>query len=175
MTLFSSFSHFVDLLRFHWYRYVINFSFADQYQIFAALKRPRRWLDLNPGGFSLTELRKQALPTTNGWLKVALLLGILFLSWQCLKRIRGRNKARERGLSHLATERYRRLLALLGKKGLKKRPGETPDEFAQRAEPAKIGLLEEFTSIYQEARFSLHGDLSDRIRRLDRILLEFKK
>lgn len=172
---FSSINYVVDLLRLHWYRYVINFGLADQYRILTALKRPQRWLDFNPRGFSLAELGKRMSLKTDGWLKILLFLLVLFLGWQLLQAVRRRNQADRKDPAHLATERYRRLLAFLARKGLTKKAGETPDEFSRRAELAGKKPLREFTSLYQEARFSRRNDLAGELKKMDRILLELKK
>ena len=173
-TFFGSFSYFVDFLRFHWYRYVINFGLADQRQILMSLKRPHRWFDFNPRGFSLAELGKQASFGNHGWWKALFALGILFLGWRLLTA-RIRRQARQNDASHFATERYRRLLLFLERKGLRKKAGETADEFSQRAELAGKKLLREFTRLYQEARFSRRGDLAGELKRMDEILVELKR
>ena len=173
--LFSSFTHLVDFLRMRWYRHVINFSFGDQYQIFTAIKRPDIWFGSGLRHFSLTELRKWLPAFTSSWIGLPLLLGCLALGWHWLKKIKSGKKAYARNLTFQATERYQRLLALLRKKNLIKKAGETADEFSQRAEGGGIGLVKEFTGLYQQARFSGRRDFSDGLNKMDQILLQLRQ
>jgi len=78
-------------------------------------------------------------------------------------------------LSHEASERYRRLLNLLRRKGFRKKPGDTPDDFRQTVEREESGLITEFTSLYQEARFSGVRDFTAGLQRMDEIFLQLKK
>lgn len=173
--LFSSFTHLVDFLRMRWYRHVINFSFGDQYQIFTAIKRPDVWFGSGIRHFSLTGLRKWLPTFTSSWIGLPLLLGCLAIGWHWLKKIKSGKKAYARNLTFQATERYQRLLALLRKKNLIKKAGETADEFSQRAEGGGIGLVKEFTGLYQQARFSGRRDFSDGLNKMDQILLQLRQ
>ncbi|MBI2351109.1 MAG: DUF3488 domain-containing protein [Deltaproteobacteria bacterium] len=173
--LLSSFTHLVDFLRMRWYRHVINFSFGDQYQIFTAIKRPDVWFGSGIRHFSLAELRKWLPTFTSSWIGLPLLLGCLAIGWHWLKKIKSGKKAYARNLTFQATERYQRLLALLRKKNLIKKAGETADEFSQRAEGDGIGLVKEFTGLYQQARFSGRRDFSDGLNKMDQILLQLRQ
>ncbi|MEK7783637.1 MAG: DUF4129 domain-containing protein, partial [Candidatus Binatota bacterium] len=107
-----------------------------------------------------------------GW---AIVLGCLAIGWNWLRKIKGRGEIRAQGLTYQATERYRRLLALLRKRRLIKEAGETADEFSRRAESVGISLVKEFTSLYQQARFSGHGELTDGLKKMDQILMQLRK
>lgn len=170
VAFFSSMSHFVDFLRLRWYRYIVNFGWRDQLQLFALLKRPDRWF--HPAFPSLSPrqaaswLAKQPVE----WMGLALVLLSLAVGLLWLRRNGSKGKVCEPALPHQATERYRRFLALARKRGLRKKPGETPDEFSRLAGVMGNGLIDEFTALYQEARFSRLNDITHGLRRMDQIL-----
>lgn len=173
--IFSSFTHFVDFLRMRWHRHVINFNFGDQYEIFTAIKRPDIWFGAGLRNFSLKELRGWFPASLSSWMGWAIVLGCLAIGWNWLRKIKRRGGIRAQGLTYQATERYRRLLALLRKRRLIKEAGETADEFSRRAESIGISLVKEFTSLYQQARFSGHGELTDGLKKMDQILMQLRK
>jgi len=172
--LFSSFTHFVDFLRMRWYRHVVNFTFGDQYQLFTAIKRPDIWLGSGLRDLSLAELRRWSPALASWWTGLPVLLGCLLIGWNWLRKRRSRRKAHAHGLIYQATERYRRFLALLRKKKLIKKAGETADEFSQRAEAGRVGLVKEFTALYQQARFSAQRDFTEGLKKMDRILIQLR-
>ena len=172
--LFSSFTHFVDFLRMRWYRHVVNFTFVDQYQLFTAIRQPNKWFEAGLRGFSFRELR-QSLPTLgNRWLGLTALLACLVVVWKWSQG-RARKRVYFQGLTYQATERYHRLLAVLKKRQLIKKSGETADEFRDRAEAGGLGLVREFTSLYQKGRFSGERDFTRELRRMDQILMQLGK
>jgi protein-glutamine gamma-glutamyltransferase len=172
--LFSSFTHFADFLRLNWYRYVINFGLADQYQIFRVIQRPHHWLGTAQRRFSLGELKTRFSAGLTGWLELGAVVFTIPLVWIGLKKL-GRRKARSRTNPHQATERYHRFLKLCAKKDLRKRPAETAEEFSQRAGLGESGLVGEFTSLYQRTRFSSPGDFTTSLAKMDRILGQMAK
>ncbi|MFQ5902776.1 MAG: DUF4129 domain-containing protein [Candidatus Binatia bacterium] len=174
-SLFSSFSQLVDSLRMRWYRHVINFSFSDQYHLLTALKRPHRWFGSGFRGLSVGELRKRFFTNLGWWMGMGFLLGILAIGWNRLRGKKIGRKAYSPGASQQATERYRRFLALLGKRGFRKKPAETPDEFSQRTKIEGNGLVKEFTALYQQARFSGLMDSIEGLKKLDQILIQLGK
>lgn len=173
--LFSSFTHLADFLRLNWYRYVINFGLADQYQIFKLLKRPHHWLGTGQRGFSLRDLSARFSARPIGWAELGVLILALPLVWIGLRKLRSGRKASSRIAPHQATERYRRFLKLCARRGLKKRTGETADEFSRRAGCGDSGLVTEFTSLYQQTRFSAPTDFSGGLKHMDQILLKLAK
>ena len=172
--LLDSMAHLVDFLRMRWYRYVVNFDLSDQYQLFIALKRPYTWFDSGLRGFSASELRQWFLVNSGWGMGMGFLLGILVIGWSWLSRQKRAREAYVEALSHQATQRYRHFLALLRKRGLRKRPGETPDEFSQVAGREGNGLVKEFTSLYQQARFSSCSNFADGLKRMDQILMQLE-
>lgn len=173
--LFDSLAHLADFLRMRWYRYVVNFGLSDQYQLLTALKRPYTWFDSGLRGFSASGLREWFLANSGWGMGVGFLLGSLVIGWSWLKRKKRARKAYVQALSHQATQRYRRFLVLLRKRGLRKGPGETPDEFSQAAEREGNGLVKEFTSLYQQARFSGRSDFTDGLKKMDQILMQLER
>ena len=119
----------------------------------------REWLVFKPGW----------------WMAMGVLLPGLVLGWIWLKRKIIAKGISAKPLSHQATERYRRLLILLRKKGFRKKPAETPDEFSQAVERNGSRLIKEFTSLYQQARFSERTDISDGLQKMDRILIQLQR
>jgi transglutaminase-like putative cysteine protease len=172
---FLSLAHFMDSLRLRWYRYVIRFGWGDQLHLFALLKRPDKWIHPGLPDLSPIEVAKWLGARSERWLGLGLALLIVarVRSWIRQKRFKGR--AREVTLPHEATERYRRFLALARKKGLRKKPGETADEFSRVAGPLGNGLIDEFTALYQQARFSTLNDFADGLTRMDQILTELRQ
>ncbi|MFQ5851729.1 MAG: transglutaminaseTgpA domain-containing protein [Candidatus Binatia bacterium] len=170
--LFASMTHFVDFLRMRWYRYVVNFGFADQYQLLTAFWQPHTWFDSGLQGLSMKKLRRWFFTKSGWWTTLGFLLFALVLGGIWVKRKRMAKSAYAKALSHEATERYRRLLSLLRKRGFQKKPGQTPDEFSQAVERNGSKLIWEFTSLYQQARFSGQTDFSDGLQKMDQILTQ---
>lgn len=172
---FESMAHFIDFLRMRWYRYVVNFGFGDQYQIFTALSRPTTWFNFDPRGFSISKLRRWLVGKPDWRMALGFLPLAFFLGWMWWRRKKIVGRATTKPHSHQATERYRRLLILLGKKGFRKKPGETPDEFSRAVERNGSRLVKDFTSLYQHARFSKRSDFGDGLQKMDRILIQLQK
>lgn len=173
--LFGSFTQFADFLRLNWYRYVINFGLADQYQIFQMLSRPHSWLGTGRRGFSLGDLGTRFSGRQKRWGELGVLILALPLVWIGLRKLRSGRKASAHNAPHQATERYRRFLKLCARRGLEKRAGETADEFGGRLGREVRGLVADFTSLYQQGRFSDPSDFSAGLRRMDDILLRLVK
>jgi len=50
-----------------------------------------------------------------------------------------------------------------------------PEGARQRAESVGISLVKEFTSLYQQARFSGHGEFTGGLKKMDQILMQLRK
>jgi transglutaminase-like putative cysteine protease len=172
---FASIGQFVDFLRMRWYRYVVNYGFRDQFQLFSALRQPANWFNPKLRGVSIARLRRWLVVKPGWWMAMGILLPALVLGWIWWKRKKIAKGVNTKPLSHQATERYRRLLILLRKKGFRKKPAETPDEFSQTVEKKGSRLIKEFTSLYQHARFSERIDFSDGLQKMDRILIQLQR
>ena len=173
--LFASLTNFADFLRLNWYRYVINFGLADQYQLFKTLRQPHQWLGVANRGLSLRDLTARFSTDGKQWLELGIAVAALALGWLALKNLRGRKNAPPPNALHEATRRYRRLLTLCAKRGFKKKAAETPDEFSRRVGTQGNGLVDEFTSLYQHARFSGPKDFSAGLKKMDGILILLAK
>jgi hypothetical protein len=158
-----------------WYRYVVNYGFRDQYQLYTALSQPRNWFNPMLQGFSITKLREWLVFKPGWWMAIGVLFPVFVLGWVWLKRKKVAKGISHKPMSHQATDRYRRLLFLLGKKGFRKKPAETPDEFSQAVERNGSRLIKEFTSLYQQARFSERTDFIDGLQKMDRILIQLQR
>jgi transglutaminase-like putative cysteine protease len=171
---FSAITYFIDYLQVRWYRYVVNFSFAEQHQLFTALRQPTHWFTAGLRGFSLEKIG--FLPATRlGWMRILSLFLGSGLALVLLTRVFGHRGFLPKNPSNQATERYRCFLKLLGKKrSLRKSPGETPDEFSHRATTLGIACAEEITTLYQKGRFS-GTQSSTELNRMDQILTQLKK
>ncbi len=175
-TLFANMSHFLDFLRMRWYRYVVNFGFSDQYRIFSTLRQTSTWFDSGRRKASMDQLRRW-LTVKKGWKKLGgfFLISLVLAWWIWWIRKKFTLTFTTRHLSHEASERYRHLLNLLRRKGFRKKPGDTPDEFRRSVEYKERGLITEFTSLYQEARFSGLKDFTAGLQRMDEIFLQLRK
>lgn len=162
--LLSPVTDLFDYLRMRWYRYVINFSHLDQYQFFTALRRPDHWFRPRLPRISWPELRRSI--SRNGLAAAALIVIGLAVAWRLRRKMR-RARPGEAGFDTLATERYRRFLRLVK---VRKKGAETADEFLERLGTGRLPLLEEFTRLYQECRFSGRKDSRPLLRRMDEIL-----
>ena len=175
-SIFASMAHFIDFMRMRWYRYVVNFGFGDQYRLFTALKRPTLWLDPGHRAVSMAKIRRWFSLDAAKQKRHGILLVVLVLAWWVWRQ---RKKFFFTGmtapLAHEAAERYRRVLGLLKKRGFRKRPGQTPDEFSQTVGRPAGALLQEFTRLYQQARFSEVADFAAGLQRMDEILVRLAK
>jgi len=101
---------------------------------------------------------------------------LLFVMWNAvgnLWRRRAEVRRLERGDGHPsdATMLYRRMLALLERRGFRKPAHSTPSEFARGLPDSELSMLvEDLTSAYNRFRFGGRGDLAPHmIRLLDRL------
>lgn len=163
----SALSHLADALQVRWQRYVVSFGAAEQHRIFSLLARPDHWARAGLRRLSLERLGE----ARSGW-RYLLVLVPLVVGGICIARRRARSEAQRGGGA--AAERYRRFLAILRKKGWRKLPGETPDEFCARITSEAGALAREFTALYQRARFSGRRS-GDDLLRLDRLLAALER
>ncbi|MGH7832423.1 MAG: DUF4129 domain-containing transglutaminase family protein, partial [Candidatus Binatia bacterium] len=165
---FSPVTQLFDYLQMRWYRYIVNFTVADQQELISALGRPKRWIDFNLRGISWGGFGTWKETARFHWIALAAFLAAVALAWSLLILIRNRTPLTRRP-SQAATERYRRFLSLLKKKGVSKGIAETPDEFSRRVGEKQRDLAAELTSLYQQARFSSVNP-PEILTRMDRIL-----
>ena len=155
---FSEWQAMLDAYRMRWYRYVINYTFRDQMNIAFSIRGSARWAwnglsgDFWRRGWEAFRSDKgHGSPGPARW---AAPIGIaaIALAWFWWRhRLRGASG------SHWATRRYLVLLALLERRGHRKKPGETADEFLDRIASRLKGdraAVTRLTRLYQQLRFS---------------------
>jgi transglutaminase-like putative cysteine protease len=162
-----------DYLQMRWYRYIVNFTVADQQELITALGRPRRWIDFNLREISWDGFGAWKQAARFPWTMVGALLAAVALVWNLSTLIRNRTPLARRP-SQAATERYRRFFCLLNKQGIAQGIAGTPDEFSRRVGEKQRHLAAELTSLYQQARFSSTRP-PEILTRMDQILADLKK
>jgi hypothetical protein len=171
---FASLADFVDYLRLRWYRYVINFGLQDQYFLLAGLKSPHSWLRPALPGFSAAGSIRETLSDPKNWILPGFLLVSLGAAGFFLRRKRRTAAPLRHEVHREATRRYRRFLDLAKKRGIRKSPGQTPDEFCTAARKLGQKSVADLTALYQRARFSRTADDAD-LREMDRILTDLRR
>jgi hypothetical protein len=135
----------------------------------------RLWQTL--GAFSLSDAIRRwraGERSESRWPLVALaavLVGAVVFAWRRRVATRVEDTTVRPG-----TEEYRRLLALLGKRGLQKGDADTADEFYERISSSLGNAAQpvaELTALYQVARFSGDAEVTEpSVNRMRRILSE---
>jgi transglutaminase-like putative cysteine protease len=151
-----------DALQMHWYRYVINYTLEDQAEAALSLRDAARrlWQALAGEGWRSAwrgdgEEPAAAAGERSRWeaLAAVVLGGLVLWLWRARRRAAG--AAQEAPCA--ATRRYLEMLRVLGRRGLEKRPGETPEEFCRRIAgrlDGQVGRVAHITDLYERARFS---------------------
>lgn len=138
---------YLDALRMHWYRYVVNWSLKDQVDLAAAIRQTaRRW--------------RPDWPAVGGWegapgpVLVGLTVAVAALvAWRLG---RGGLVARTRPGRRAMPDFYRRALRALARRGVRPAPHETAREFCERVQresPAWGDAVGELTLAYERVRF----------------------
>jgi transglutaminase-like putative cysteine protease len=154
-----------DAIELAWLKYVVDYSFHEQRQLF-------RFLYHTTGGMpdlpNLTLNMRSISPQNRPWLVLLakvlfILLAVFFTVRLILRRVvRGRPPRKQSGRRRLDSRQrtaiafYQRLLKILARKGFKRKPGQTPGELAESiAARDKVlgGMIHQVTSLYYEARF----------------------
>jgi len=187
----SDLDDYMDALSLFWSEWVINYDFSHQMQLTAQVELQSRRLQQNARhrfGLLRTEMAGLALRLKNALAarKFLLLLAVIgicagFLlagtDWN-MKELKFRwawtfrSPSRPLSLQEV-TFSYQRFLGVLGKKGFRKLPSETPREFAQRLELSPVaGPAKEFTHLYYSARYGEERPSMARLRGLLRQISE---
>ncbi|MCA9482856.1 MAG: DUF3488 domain-containing protein [Nitrospina sp.] len=147
----SRFSHYLDLLRLNWQRYVVKYNFNDQMEIAHFVSGKTRGItdtlrslaDWKPGDFL------DALKNTPGaWGWVLLAIAGLGFAWKRLGR-------QEETLPP-ASRQYAKMLRKLEKQGLHKAPSTTAREFLEALDTLESTRREHvarITHLYEKSRF----------------------
>ena len=170
-TWWTHFENYLDAFELWWSEWVINYDFSHQVTLFRSLGRnTRSWafrthLYLRQLRRSITRDLKQAqsqLLTSPYLAPGALLLVFLIVGiWrgrQLMDSLRGtwllRRGAGTSVRGYEATLTYQQLLKVLARKGFRKRPAQTPLEFASSLPGVELSpFVVEFTQLYNHARF----------------------
>lgn len=162
--LLTALSRLSDALRMRWYRYVIDYSAADQEHVLETLTVWRMRLleflrQTNIRGITSKDAKTIEHQTLGDTVEWPLILGAGALAggvagWLIFRLVRRR---RHRRLSPVAF--YDRLLREVARQGFVMLPGETPQEFAARvvAERPEWADLQPLTDEYYAARFAQHS------------------
>lgn len=158
----SKFLLYLDLLKWRWSRYVINYSFSDQ-------KKMTETFEMNASGF-LTSIKsalaKERLKT--GYI-LPVAFGAVIIAAFYLLISAGRQK--KRGAARKTPEFYIKMLDALEKQGFVKKENETPLEFAQRTgNPLVVNLTHAFNCVrYGNVKLSL-----SEIEKIKQLLCELR-
>lgn len=169
--LWARVNQYLDALEWTWTEWVINYDFTHQVSLARNLERSSRsWV--GEARHAVKRARRAVIDTMkrlqdrmahSAWsLALALLLGgvaLLLLRGRAVfdwleETLALRVRASPRFASHQASISYQRMLRLLGRRGLVKRPWETPEEFAHSVSRPELLLpVRELTELYNGARF----------------------
>jgi protein-glutamine gamma-glutamyltransferase len=150
----------VDAARMRWYRWVVNYGAADQVEIALSVRDSSRRLWRELGDVSIATLwrsirdRLDARPMLATGLAAGGVLAV-FVAFALVRR-RGAAAGGPSGVAP-GTDAYLRLVRALGRRGIRRRDSETPDDLAGRAagmlgdEAAPVRAI---VALYQEIRFS---------------------
>ncbi len=128
---------YIDYLRLLWYEHVINYDIYSQFRILSSVSK-----------FAPVVSRRRGRINTGGPVNYRWGLGALILILSVFFAVSMRRK-RAMGF-------YEEALKILEKKGIPKKPGETPAEFLKRVKESRpeVGeVLEEITRVYLEEEF----------------------
>lgn len=191
-TWWTHLGNYLDAFELWWSEWVINYDFSHQVTLFRNLRRnTRSWafrthLYLRQLRHSITRDLKQAQSHlfTSPYLVPGALALVLFI----IGVLRGRPLADSlRGIwllrrgpgagvrGHEATLTYQQLLKVLARKGFRKRPAQTPLEFAISLPALELSpFVVEFTRLYNHARFGHYSAQSVRLLDLLRQVQQWK-
>ena len=167
----STFSMYLDSLRFKWRRYIIRYSLTDQFKIGRTIEaKTSRMIsgirDFSIGlkdilngtrSLSLRELKSSPL-------YIAAMLILIIAALLILTRLRGRPGPWGRSSKRTSKTPgfYIIMVDCLMRKGIERRKGETPAEFALRSGNRDVKNI---TTTFEEIRYG-HGELSQEKREL---------
>ena len=187
----SDLDDYMDALSLFWSEWVINYDFSHQMQLAAQVESQSRALQQNAQhrfGLLRNEMAGLALRLKDAVAarKFLLLLAVIGIcaglllagsEWN-IKELKFRwvwmfpSPSRPLSLRE-ATFSYMRLLDILGKKGFRKMPSETPMEFAKRLALTPVfGPAKEFTHLYYATRY---GEESLSVARLRELLRQISE
>jgi hypothetical protein len=165
-TTLAGFALYLDAARSFWSRWVVNFdpsrqgALADQFDEAARLAGIRWFDSLSDTGNTWEQRAANWLRRFGPWLAAAILLGagLRMFGARSIRAIRRRlrfSRARRNPATAAdATLLYRRMLAILERRGYQKPPWFTPAEFAASIPAGPLAAsAAEFTATYYALRF----------------------
>ena len=179
---------YVDAMREFWHDWVVNYDTGHQStlgftavrQSYSAFELTRRWFESSYQNWlgrarAAREHFQRHVNAWTTWMTAAFALFVLLLVgpklFVALRRLRFARKPRLEPHSS-ATIWYGRLLKLLAKRGIRKGPTQTPQEFVHTLSSDVVRQrVEAFTFHYERARF---GDSADDAERLPELYRELE-
>ena len=186
---FGRLSVYMDAFQTFWEEWVINYDFLHQVTLARQLERTSRQVRADSRQYfqqryrylvALLRTRTEALLRERGIMLLLVilmslaiaafysraLLGAWLGDWGLRRRVR-QGTARPED----ATLLYLRLLKTLARRGIRKPPGVTPNEFAESVPEPSRPLVRDFTQVYLESRF---GRLPVSVPRLTSLLAQIQ-
>jgi hypothetical protein len=187
--LLGRLSLYLDAFQTFWEEWIINYDFVRQLALARQVERTSRQLRSDSRQFfgqryrhvvaMLRQRTENLLGHRAGMALVLLLVSVALLAvygrsalqvwlgeWGMRRRAR-QGKARPED----ATLLYLRLLRVLARRGIRKSPEQTPNEFAAAVPEPAQAFVRNFTSLYMESRF---GRFTGSLARLDSLLDEIR-
>ena len=168
----SEFDNYMDALSLFWNEWVINYDFSHQVRLATQVEvkshsvqeNVSRRFDRVKSGLAATAAKLESALVAHKFFFLIAMLGMMagFLlggkdwSLQELKFLWACKIARSDRPATLqeATLSYHRFLSVLRRKGFRKLPAETPEEFVKKIKPPLLaGKAREFTQLYNAARY----------------------
>jgi protein-glutamine gamma-glutamyltransferase len=170
---FATLGHYWDWFELQWSEWIINYDILHQFTLAQNVQHvSRNWTERVQAAF--TEARLSATDWLEHWqsrialapealpsfltIFATLFVGFLLLQPGIRQRLMTLWHLRIAPSSamtpHVATLQYNEMLRLLARRGIRKSPGQTPQEFAMSVPDANLAPpVFELTGIYQAARF----------------------
>lgn len=174
--LIAGLSRISDALRMRWYRYIIDYSFSDQAQILHSLAQWRQSMmvslkKMNIFGITsddATTVELGELTADIDWRPVAVsgfIISLLVL-WQILRWMSRRRRNRLASVPY-----YHQIMTILIRKGMIRRPGETPREFALRVAEVRPEWADfiSVTDLYYRSRYAALAPSDDEMKAVARL------
>lgn len=170
----------IDGLKVQWYRYIIDYSFSDQQGIVRGMLKAR-----NQFAGLLQNLRQTRADlgiktdaALGGITFVVIigLIGLVVLLAKFISMVRRRLKPLERKRTTPVIRYYQEILHLLQKRGHRRKPAETPREFAAHlSTDEQLALFAPITEMYYENRFSGTEPTEEQLERVRQFVRELKQ
>jgi transglutaminase-like putative cysteine protease len=166
----SALGLYLDALRMRWYRYVINWSLRDQIE--TALSVRHQALTWRPWPAQSGRWNAPATPGTLLLAAAGAAALVAVIAWGA-----GSGRA-ERRHGDPVPRFYARALAVLARRGVRPRPGETAREFCERVRqvaPAAGPPLGRITDAYERSRFGGRPPTPDEAIEIDACLRALRR